>query len=975
MLTEDFINSEFGIWGEKLYKKGKIDYNHFMKKIFNIITENIKDNNVFFVFPTEIAADLWLEKYIVEVYKNNLDFPKAVALERFLSWDKFKTSSIKSTRQDRDIIPSIVRKIFTVDLISKNKELIKIGKEPIFTEIIRKDYVDSSLSFAGWITKILPQLAIWKKKYFANKTKEEALPIEKDYFSLCEEYEKFLDENNLYDSAWETPPFADEGKTYIIFYPESLRDFEEYRELLISSSHIKLYGIKDLLDDEKISKGENPKAMFFENSAQELHHLMLFLKKSHENDGVPYENMAISLTDPENFLPYLERELQNYRIPFTTRIGKPMGKYLSGRLFSSIQDCYKNHFSFDSFQNLLTNESLFWKNPEMNQLLLNFGIKNNCFCAYEDEKGILKSPFYLALKEAENYRGLFNYYKALEKIIVSMCESSSFTELISNYWNFRTVFLKESEEDPELISEAQAETDAILGRIVEELSNLLSLEKDKNLFNLKIPSYFDFFVDYISDKEYLSKPKNRGVNIYAYKVAAAAPFDLHIIPNATQSKLSVVFPKLSFLPKDLKEDLKILDRDISDIFLKMYLNNSEKSSFFSASTYSYSGYSIIHNLLKEETALTVNPYGIYDVVAKEKEFWLKPEFSEADSNSLLKKITTLQKEGFEAWHKHSSMKVSSSNIFDPISQELIDSFFIRDGRFEISSTILSSYYQCPRKMLLEKVQKIFQESENAKLSSLDTGKILHGVLELYFGEYKKIGKTIEKFSTLENGNLMIENLLQKVIEDYKSNPINLKILESQKSEIKNKIIRFLEYFTELYEDFSVCGTELELSSTILSKEESGLAVDINLMGKIDLVISKDDSVFIVDYKTQKTPTIKECKVGENEDPKNFQLAFYTYLFEASYNNVEVDGASFVSIEKCKEFTIFTSQSKNNRKVFQETIDKTQKLAISFAKRLINKNLGLENLQIKEKCSECVYKKICRGLYSVSGRNIYTGEEK
>ena len=38
MLTEDFINSEFGIWGEKLYKKGKIDYNHFMKKILTIIT-------------------------------------------------------------------------------------------------------------------------------------------------------------------------------------------------------------------------------------------------------------------------------------------------------------------------------------------------------------------------------------------------------------------------------------------------------------------------------------------------------------------------------------------------------------------------------------------------------------------------------------------------------------------------------------------------------------------------------------------------------------------------------------------------------------------------------------------------------------------------------------------------------------------------------------------------------------------------
>ena len=38
----------------------------------------------------------------------------------------------------------------------------------------------------------------------------------------------FLDENNLYDSAWETPPFANEGKTYLIFFPESLSDFETY---------------------------------------------------------------------------------------------------------------------------------------------------------------------------------------------------------------------------------------------------------------------------------------------------------------------------------------------------------------------------------------------------------------------------------------------------------------------------------------------------------------------------------------------------------------------------------------------------------------------------------------------------------------------------------------------------------------------------------------------------------------------------
>ena len=184
-----------------------------MKEIFEIITNNIFDENTVFIFPTEIAANLWLEKYITEVVINNLPYPKAVAKERFLSWDKFKTSSIKSTRQDKDIIPSIVRKIFTINLIEKNKSLIKNGEKPLFSEIIQDKYADFSQSFADWLTKILPQLALWKKKYFSKKTREQASLMEEDYFTLYEEYEKFLEENNLFDSAWETPPFADEGKT------------------------------------------------------------------------------------------------------------------------------------------------------------------------------------------------------------------------------------------------------------------------------------------------------------------------------------------------------------------------------------------------------------------------------------------------------------------------------------------------------------------------------------------------------------------------------------------------------------------------------------------------------------------------------------------------------------------------------------------------------------------------------------------
>ena len=953
-----------------------------MEKILSIIKENIKDDNKIFVFPTEIATDLWLDKYIIDVFENELPYPIAVAKERFLSWDKFKTSSIKSTRQDRDIIPSIIRKIFSINLIEKNKTLVESGQTPLFNEVISQKYVEFSQSFADWMTKVLPQLFLWKKKYFEKKKREEASPIENDYFTLYAEYEKFLDENNLYDSAWETPPFADEGKTYLIFYPESLSDFEEYKAILLSSSHIKLYDISTLTENmEEESVLERPSAYFFDNSAQELHHLMAFIKNAYENDQVPYENMAINLTDSEGFLPYLEREMEKYGIPYTTRIGKPIGNFLSGRLFDSILECFENRFSFDSVQRLLTNESLFWKRPDFNQSLINFGLKNNCFCAYENQWGKVESPFFQALENNEKYKTLFEYYVKLQNGIEKLCNAKTFTEVLTYYWEFKNRFLKDSQllEEGETISEAQLETDAILGRCISELSNLISLEKDKNLFGLKVPSCFSFFVDYINDKEYLAKPKNRGVSIYPYRVAAAAPFQLHLIPNATQSQLSVVFPRLSFLPKDVKESLEITDTDISEVFIKMYSLNSELKPGFSASTYSYSGYSIIHSLLKEKKQEIVNPYGVYDAIEEEKKFWQKSSkaFLEGSEAHFMEKITSLQKKGFENWATNANSLLQPLTKIDSVTKSILSANHIKNGYLEVSPTLLKKFYDCPRFFVYEDLQKLYKEKEEAKLSSLDVGTILHNVLALFFQEYKDNSLPIPNFSDLPEGEKKIGSLLEKVIKDYHSNPINIKILESQRKEIQNLLVKFLKDFTTTYEDFYVVGTELSLSKELeLGKEiEEELGAKVKIIGQIDLILLKDESIYIIDYKTRKTPSIKDCKIGpDGEEPSNFQLALYTMLYESTKENVKVDFAGFYSIEADKNPVIF-GNSKCSREMFQETIDKVKEMVFSFAKSILKSSLSLETVKVRSECNSCVYKKICRGTYSVSGRNIYTGEER
>ena len=61
-----------------LYKSLKSNYNNNKEKILSIIKENIKDDNKIFVFPTEIATDLWLDKYIIDVFENELPSIKII---------------------------------------------------------------------------------------------------------------------------------------------------------------------------------------------------------------------------------------------------------------------------------------------------------------------------------------------------------------------------------------------------------------------------------------------------------------------------------------------------------------------------------------------------------------------------------------------------------------------------------------------------------------------------------------------------------------------------------------------------------------------------------------------------------------------------------------------------------------------------------------------------------------------------------
>ena len=129
-----------------------------MQSIQSLLQKEITNQDAVFVFPTDVACQKWADW----VVKNTS--VKAVAMERFLAWDKFKGECIRGKAQDLNTVPSLMRKIFAGNLIKKNAE------KPFFKSIIVEKYAKEASAFTDWISSVLPSLKMWKNLREAQKS-------------------------------------------------------------------------------------------------------------------------------------------------------------------------------------------------------------------------------------------------------------------------------------------------------------------------------------------------------------------------------------------------------------------------------------------------------------------------------------------------------------------------------------------------------------------------------------------------------------------------------------------------------------------------------------------------------------------------------------------------------------------------------------------------------------------------------------
>ncbi|MDR0455651.1 MAG: PD-(D/E)XK nuclease family protein [Treponema sp.] len=980
-----------------------------MNSVDTILLENIDKPDSLFIFPTNVAASRWADRVLILRRQLNANgnangtAAGTIAMEKFIAWDTFKQNSIRSKIKNRQSIPSVLRRMFVSMLIRENAEQRRQGKTPVFSSLIRAEWAYSAAdSFGGWLTEMLPQLGAWFRQTVGlpidqiaeNAAAQKAKGFtgdDSDLFTLALRYAQFLEKNGLFEPAWEIPPFEDMGKECFIFFPESLSDFSEYRDLLAASGHV-----KTIYADDAGTEQQRCDVFFYTNSRSEITEAALYILALHQNQNVPWDSISVSIPDDAHYGPYLLREFANRNIPCIRQSGKPLALYPAGQFFAALAGCASADFSFASVKELLLNQHLPWKDSDDIQALIEFGIKNNCIGSWtEEENGreiavnVWEDAFthpFGGIKTSTR-----RFFEDLKQRIIALCGAGSFSDIRKQYFAFRGRFFD--------MEKVLSETDIILSRCISELMYLVEMEK--SFPDVKVPNPYAFFTGYLREVTYLAQQSASGVAILPYRTAAPAPFDCHIILDASQGSLSAVFSPLAFLPKSKREKLAIRDHDASLTFIKLHRFNSRLPAAFFCSEQTFSGYTIPHSALNAP----VKPRQRYgddiqfcrqftaDLYREESDYYASlhcaaPEQTETAVPAELHKN---QKQGFEKWQSRRQSAHESADALTrdhPLLRAIRDKFCYNEeykDKFSVSSSSLAPYFQCPLIWIFSRVLNLENvEAETGLMANNITGDVYHAVLNLFLNELKLSGEPIaaplingdEKKSIPQLPEYYSRLLAEKVETVFESFPrlpageyqimsmLTARLLRAEKPLFFSQLENFLAEFISCFAGFKVIATEENYS---LPKD------NYFLNGRIDCILEdirnespEKNSLAIIDFKT---------KYKIEDSLANFQLPLYLRLAEMKYKK-NVTTALFFSITDSKPLALFgVTQGREGddcimrgSERYNEIMHEFDQKAALFAQEISSGTFSFFPSR-PEQCQDCEYNKVCRTLYRVyQGKN-------
>lgn len=927
----------------------------------NVISRKIRqcgaDGSVVFVFPSDVAARLWLEE--------SLDLTGAGTMpsQRFVAWDRFKEEAVQATVAGKSPVSSVIRKMYALDLAKRN------AAEPLFDALIPLGHASEGAIFAPWIARVLPQLEIWERKSTKGRVRADDDAESNDLAKLKNDYAQFLEAHKLFEPSWQRPPLRDTGKRYVIFFPEAIEDYSEYAALLGPANFVETVPIgagemNAAGADDTLSLFDDSAELFsYENSRHEITALALEIEKLLRGGTAP-ERIAVSVPDLETVEPYLVRELSLRGIPFEYRAGFPLGNLPAGRLFSLIADCISTGFSFASMKAILLDRAIPWKNREMTSGLVSFGIRNHCVSSWS-ENGKTVDVWEEAFRtpndgEAADWR-LAEFWKALSRSMRQMTAAENFTGIRKQYFAFREKFL-----DMEALA---AEDDAVLARCVEELNALAALEGRYGPYIP--PKAFNFFTAALSDKKYVAQRAHGGVSVFPYRVAAGTPFDHHFVIDASQDSATVVYSQLAFLRQDRRRALNLLDTDASEAFFSIY---RECGARFSFAERSFGGYRTPHGFFRSiaQAKIDGDPY------AMERD-WFATGGAFA-GRAFPDRVYPAQKDGEAAWTAPRNAE-NFSYLRDAFGESL-DALNLRIAKRQmdadnvrVSQTDLALFSGCRSRWFLSRLLAIQSETADAELlNERNLGILYHDVLKRL---YENIRTADGAFNArhLENYKETARALVESAAAEHAEfkGPIAEPLIESLVNRITDGIAGILERDAATLDGFIPDFLENDIAFS-----NDG----IRYYGKIDRISRQpsDNQTVLIDYKSGRVPSPNVYKTDANGEISDFQIPMYVHLAESSpespYKGKQIEFAWFAGIQDGdwrpiindnEEIKHGAKRGMLTRKEFEPAMESFRKATTCFKAAVLARDfIRPGNLPASE-CFSCDYRKICRFTYAVRPR--------
>ncbi len=859
---------------------------------------------------------------------------KVIQKSRYISWDIFKKQVIASPLQKRPI--NRIERFLFLNSLFKNYE-----KSDYILKTIPQQYNSYSYLFIQDFIEILPIL----RQVCINPRSVDPVKLT-DFREILHKYDLFLANNNLFEPSNEISQLKPNGSEYLIFFPEVIDDFEEYRDLISKAVNISTVSV------DAFEQIEDSPLHTFETSIHEckwLFNKIYSLLKT----GIPVEDIAITACNIEEIESHIKLTGTLFGIPLTIHKGKKVSSLMVSRVFQSIRDIYEDNFSLRALKGLLLNNSVPWKDRATSFSLIDLGIRYKCVKDSTPEgSGLWESSFKKAARhglypgQMEKIEGL---YKSLVNFAKKINKAASFEELKNGIEAFLSAHVRQGGWD--------REQERILQFSLSALDELSTAEK--RLSGIEIPDHVFVFLNYLEQVIYVSKTGDRAIPVYPYRVSAGIVPKYHFIVNASQAGMKYRTGDFSYLSEYEKSASPGLVRDFTDHFFSLYLHSGENVIV----THSREGFDQRHvippyYIIKGDTEKHTNASEDTesDPCVAEELMWLghRPVCPGLVSN--------LQKTGFASASATGFAERKSDYSRDPVKDADLSEYVIpraeKEGVIHLSSTSLEKFVSCPFHWFLEKVLGI--EETDWDIIRLDDpkdfGTIMHAIFQKFYQYVIDTHGGILPPDVAATANLMKQIVVETTTEYKRLFPVPVTPVWSY----------WIERFFELSEHF-VRNEIREYGSAQTLFVEEQLKVYIGegkilLNGKIDRISECCGKLSIIDYKKKKGTSQKAIF---SDSPSSFQIPFYVYLAETSTGKA-TEKAGYYLMEEGKYSYVFDSRKQGKETEEAEKIASSVRLMLDIAgetaARIRRGDFTVNGQYGNAECGTCAYRGVCRNRF-------------